>query len=153
ENNYGQLGDGTQVSRNEFLQEVPSGRIAVAVGGHHTVVLQNDGSLQAVGFNGWGELGDATTVDRNSFVQVVPIGSGMVPSLPTPFPTTAMPSAAGDPHLQNIHGERFDLMNPGRHVLINIPRAEGGDRAMFRLQADVFSLATNCGDLYFISRH
>merc|ERR1719382_208783 len=31
-------------------------------------------------------------------------------------------SAVGDPHLENVHGERFDLMKPGKHVLINIPR-------------------------------
>ncbi|CAK0880679.1 unnamed protein product [Prorocentrum cordatum] len=33
-------------------------------------------------------------------------------------------SATGDPHLQNIHGERFDLMRPGNAVLIQIPRGE-----------------------------
>eukprot|EP00959_Pyramimonas_sp_CCMP1952_P443116 9276922-Pyramimonas_sp.AAC.1 len=86
----------------------------------------------------------------------------MVPCLmpsPTAFPSpspatsspTAMPSATGDPHLQNIHGERFDLMTPGRYVLINIPRGEEGDRAMLRVQADAVRLGTNCGDLYFQS--
>ncbi|CAK0832253.1 unnamed protein product [Prorocentrum cordatum] len=51
-------------------------------------------------------------------------------SSPTPSPTAATPSmggvstgsisAVGDPHLQNVYGQRFDLMRPGRHVLINI---------------------------------
>lgn len=70
-------------------------------------------------------------------------------SAPTPSPTTAMPSATGDPHLQNIHGERFDLMNPGKYVLINIPRGKAADSAMLRVQADAVRLGKNCGDLYF----
>merc|ERR1719254_6104 len=74
---------------------------------------------------------------------------------PTPFPTpgpTPSPTyppgsplaagaggvaATGDPHLQNIHGERFDLMKPGKHVLINIPRGMTGEDAFLRVQADV----------------
>jgi hypothetical protein len=66
-----------------------------------------------------------------------------------PTPPTPPASATGDPHLQNIHGERFDLMKPGKHVLINIPRGTGADSAMLRVQADALRLGTNCGDLYF----
>ncbi|CAK0888648.1 unnamed protein product [Prorocentrum cordatum] len=39
-------------------------------------------------------------------------------------------AAVGDPHLRNVHGERFDLMKPGKHVLINIPRGAGAERAL-----------------------
>jgi len=58
-------------------------------------------------------------------------------------------AATGDPHLQNIHGERFDLMKPGKYVLINIPRGKGADSAMLRVQADAVRMGKNCGDLYF----
>jgi hypothetical protein len=68
------------------------------------------------------------------------------PDAPLP---TGPASATGDPHLQNIHGERFDLMKPGKHVLINIPRGKGADSAMLRVQADAVRLGKNCGDLYF----
>ena len=58
-------------------------------------------------------------------------------------------AAVGDPHLQNIHGERFDLMKQGRHVLINIPRGQGAEQAMLRVQADARHLGGQCADMYF----
>jgi len=58
-------------------------------------------------------------------------------------------SAVGDPHLQNVHGERFDLMKEGRHVLINIPRGKGAEQAMLRVQADAVRLGGQCADMYF----
>mmetsp|Transcript_48194 Transcript_48194/g.129880 ORF Transcript_48194/g.129880 Transcript_48194/m.129880 type:complete len:377 (+) Transcript_48194:125-1255(+) len=66
---------------------------------------------------------------------------------PTPAPTGASASATGDPHLQNIHGERFDLMRPGRHVLIHIPR--GMEKALLHVEADASRLGGSCADMYF----
>jgi len=58
-------------------------------------------------------------------------------------------SAVGDPHLQNVHGERFDLMKAGKHVLIHIPRGTTSEHALLRVQADVRQLGGNCADMYF----
>jgi len=58
-------------------------------------------------------------------------------------------SAVGDPHLQNVHGERFDLMKPGKHVLINIPRGERAEDALLRVQADADHMGEACADMYF----
>ena len=58
-------------------------------------------------------------------------------------------AAIGDPHLQNVHGERFDLMKPGKHVLINIPRGVSADAALLRVQADARQLGGQCADMYF----
>ena len=58
-------------------------------------------------------------------------------------------SAVGDPHLQNVHGERFDLMKAGKHVLVNIPRGVGADSALLRVQADARRLGGHCADMYF----
>jgi hypothetical protein len=58
-------------------------------------------------------------------------------------------SAVGDPHLQNIHGERFDLMKAGNHVLINIPRGMSAENALLRVQADARRLGGQCADMYF----
>jgi len=58
-------------------------------------------------------------------------------------------AAVGDPHLQNVHGERFDLMKPGQHVLINIPRGASADKALLRVQADARKLGGQCADMYF----
>jgi hypothetical protein len=58
-------------------------------------------------------------------------------------------AATGDPHLQNIHGERFDLMRPGKHVLIQIPRKERVEKALLRVDAEVHRLGGQCADMYF----
>jgi len=62
---------------------------------------------------------------------------------------SAGPSAVGDPHLQNVHGERFDLMKEGEHVLISIPRGKGAEQALLRVQADARRLGGHCADMYF----
>jgi len=67
----------------------------------------------------------------------------------------AMPSsvgditATGDPHLKNVFGERFDLMLPGKHVLISIPRGEAAENTNLRVEADASRLGGQCADLYF----
>ncbi|CAK0876071.1 unnamed protein product [Prorocentrum cordatum] len=81
------------------------------------------------------------------------------PSPPTPSPTVpAAPptggggssiSAVGDPHLQNIYGERFDLMRPGKHVLINIPRGALAENALLQVEADAQNMGARCADMYF----
>jgi len=94
--------------------------------------------------------------DGNNWAYLVPITTtGIVcdqnsySSVQLPEPATPPASATGDPHMQNIHGERFDLMKPGKHVLINIPRGIGASGARLRVQADAVQLGNNCGDLYF----
>mmetsp|Transcript_55328 Transcript_55328/g.154164 ORF Transcript_55328/g.154164 Transcript_55328/m.154164 type:complete len:412 (+) Transcript_55328:101-1336(+) len=68
---------------------------------------------------------------------------------PAPTPTPLTTSAVGDPHMQNVHGERFDLMQPGRHVLINIPRGMSAEGALLRVQTDARRLGGHCADMYF----
>jgi len=58
-------------------------------------------------------------------------------------------AATGDPHLQNVHGERFDLMNPGKHVLINIPKGDPVENALFRVVAEASRLGGECADMYW----
>jgi len=58
-------------------------------------------------------------------------------------------AAVGDPHLQNVHGERFDLMKPGKHVLINIPKGVVVENALFRVEAKASQLGGQCADMYF----
>jgi len=72
-------------------------------------------------------------------------------SAPTPAPTASGGeiSAIGDPHLQNFYGERFDLMKPGKHVLINIPRGTNAEDALLRVRADARHLGGQCSDMYF----
>eukprot|EP00959_Pyramimonas_sp_CCMP1952_P090597 1896644-Pyramimonas_sp.AAC.1 len=59
-------------------------------------------------------------------------------------------SATGDPHLQNVYGERFDLMKSGNHVLINIPKGMRAEKALLRVQADARRMGGSCADMYFV---
>lgn len=60
-------------------------------------------------------------------------------------------AAKGDPHLQNMFGQRFDLMMPGIHTLINIPRGEPEHKVKLRITADAQRVKEDatCGELYF----
>ena len=58
------------------------------------------------------------------------------------------PFATGDPHLQNVHGERFDLMKPGHHLLIEIPR-KSSENTLLRVDADAQREGGQCTDMYF----
>mmetsp|Transcript_91799 Transcript_91799/g.259608 ORF Transcript_91799/g.259608 Transcript_91799/m.259608 type:complete len:575 (+) Transcript_91799:104-1828(+) len=64
----------------------------------------------------------------------------------TPNPVVA---AVGDPHLQNIYGQQFDLMKPGHHVLISIPRGVRVENALLRVDAEARRLGGSCADVYF----
>ena len=66
---------------------------------------------------------------------------------PTTAPTPA--TATGDPHLQNVHGERFDLMTPGKVTLVNIPRGKRVEDALLAVEADARRLGGHCADMYF----
>ncbi|CAK0853332.1 unnamed protein product [Prorocentrum cordatum] len=98
--------------------------------------------------------------------QVLVCGDAQTPAPPAPTPAPAPApapapsppapstpgtgggvSATGDPHLQNVHGQRFDLMKPGKHVLINIPKGEL-EHQLLVVQADARRLG-GCKDMYF----
>jgi alpha-tubulin suppressor-like RCC1 family protein len=70
-NQYGQVGDGTVVSRSSPVQV---GALTtwsqIAAGEFHTAAIKTDGTLWAWGFNGSGQVGDGTVVRRSSPVQV-----------------------------------------------------------------------------------
>jgi len=73
---------------------------------------------------------------------------------PTPVPViigASMGAVAGtgDPHLQNILGERFDLMQAGRHVLVQIPRGARTEGTLLRVEAEAQRLGELCADMYF----
>jgi hypothetical protein len=79
-----------------------------------------------------------------------PAGSSVIhQTITTPQPVTAQTvKATGDPHLQNIHGQHFDLMKPGKHVLIHIPRRAPIANTLLHLQGDVQQLGGPC-EMYF----
>jgi hypothetical protein len=57
-------------------------------------------------------------------------------------------SATGDPHLVNVHGQHFDLMRPGNHTMISIPRGSSPDRALLSVVALTEHIGHACTDMY-----
>jgi len=76
------------------------------------------------------------------------IGGGFSPVVPGASAAGSV-AAVGDPHLQNIHGERFDLLMAGKHILINIPRGEPVENTMLRVEAEASRVGGSCADIYF----
>ncbi|CAK0889219.1 unnamed protein product [Prorocentrum cordatum] len=73
------------------------------------------------------------------------------PTAPTAAGSAGGPlsvSASGDPHLVNVHGQRFDLYQPGVHSLLRIPKS-GGRRAAPAVQARAAHIGAGCAELYF----
>merc|ERR1719356_584471 len=57
--------------------------------------------------------------------------------------------AIGDPHLTNVHGERFDLTQPGTHVLLHIPRGAAANATLLGVSALAVQMGPQCADMYF----
>ena len=71
-NQYGQLGDGTNNNTNRPEQILPNNVTAIAAGYDHSLLLKSDGSLWAMGYNQYGQLGDGTDNNTNRPEQIVP---------------------------------------------------------------------------------
>jgi len=70
-NNYGQLGNGSNTQRNYAVQVSNlSGITAISAGGGHSLALKNDNTVWAWGYNGGGQLGNGSTSNSYTPVQV-----------------------------------------------------------------------------------
>jgi alpha-tubulin suppressor-like RCC1 family protein len=77
--NFGQIGDGPHpgdvaATRRKTLPIGHAGLIAVAVGEHHSLALDDNGSVWAWGDNSYGQLGTGDNTGRDRPVQVHGIG-------------------------------------------------------------------------------
>jgi alpha-tubulin suppressor-like RCC1 family protein len=77
-NGYGQLGDGTNSSKNTPIQIMSSGVSSVALGGWHTCAIKTDGSLWCWGLNSSGQLGNGTYTSSRAPVQIMSSGVSSV---------------------------------------------------------------------------
>ena len=71
-NENGELGDGTNISRNEpvAVSGLSSGVASVHTGFFHTCAVTTSGTVKCWGKNGLGQLGDLTTANKNIPVTV-----------------------------------------------------------------------------------
>ena len=83
-NDYGQLGDGTSVSRSTPTQSnsLGPGRTAVgiSVGNLHTCAILDDGSVSCWGETNEANSGDGTYTDRSTPTQTASLGADRTPS-------------------------------------------------------------------------
>jgi alpha-tubulin suppressor-like RCC1 family protein len=70
QNNYGQLGDGTNIDKNIPVQIGTDNTWRYISAGSDTLALKSDGTLWAWGRNNYGQLGDGSTIDKNTPVQI-----------------------------------------------------------------------------------
>ncbi len=71
QNQNGQLGDGTTISRSTAVQS--AGLVsanAIAAGWYHSLAVKQDGTVWAWGFNGNGQLGDGTQIAKPTPIAV-----------------------------------------------------------------------------------
>jgi len=54
----------------------------------------------------------------------------------------------GDPHMQNILGQKFDLVRPGDHTLVQIPKHRNAHETLLRVVAQVSREGDSCQDMY-----
>lgn len=66
-NSYGQLGDGTTITKTTPVQVAGlTGVIAISTGSYHTAALKNDGTVWTWGANMFGQLGPNYSYDSDS---------------------------------------------------------------------------------------
>jgi len=51
--------------------------------------------------------------------------------------------------LQNVRGQQFDLMQPGKHALLHIPKGATADAILLEVSAEAQQLGAQCADMYF----
>ncbi|NDG29198.1 hypothetical protein EB118_03745 [bacterium] len=69
-NSFGQLGDGTTISKSLPVQIGSSSWVAVATGSSHSLAVRSGGTLYSWGLNNNGRLGDGTSISKSSPVQI-----------------------------------------------------------------------------------
>ncbi len=70
ENRYGQLGDGTLISKMEPVA-VLTDVVSVELGGNHSAAITSDGSLYVWGYNYYGQVGDGKRLNVKSPVKIL----------------------------------------------------------------------------------
>lgn len=117
-NESGQLGDGTQWSRNwNPKQVIANSVVEIAAGYHHSLAIKTDGSLWAWGSNGYGQFGDG-----NNGIGLIPkqvISSGIKSVAAGAYHTLILKT---DGSLWSCGGNNSGQLGDGTSTDSNIPK-------------------------------
>src|SRR5262245_23946729 len=98
DNTYGQIGDGTTVTRSApvDVSGLTSGVVAISAGQYHTCALTNAGGVKCWGYNSLGSVGDGTTAPaRLTPVNVSGLSGGVSAISAGYFHSCALTNAGG----------------------------------------------------------
>ena len=70
DNDYGQLGDGTNIDKDTPTQIGSAMWSAISAGADHTVAVKPNGTLWAWGRNNYGQFGDGSNTDKDTPTQI-----------------------------------------------------------------------------------
>jgi len=95
----------------------------------------------------------ATTISGTVYIPNQTTSQAPPTPAPTPAPTVkeGEVNATGDPHLVNVHGQHFDVMQPGVHVLLRIPFKARPLEEFVLVTADAQRIGDACADTYFMA--
>jgi alpha-tubulin suppressor-like RCC1 family protein len=97
QNNYGQLGDGTNADRTTAVgvTGLSSGVASLSGGAWHSCAVTDSGSVKCWGRNDWGNLGDGTTSTSYTPVDVSGLNATAVKVVTTNYSSCALTSVGG----------------------------------------------------------
>ena len=97
DNDFGQLGDGTQFDRLTPgpVSGLSSGVTAISVGNSHSCALTTTGAVRCWGLNSNGQIGDGTTITRLTSVPVSGLSSGVAAISAAGLHSCALTTAGG----------------------------------------------------------
>ena len=127
-NDYGQLGDNTNTSRNLPVDVLglSSGVTAVAAGTNHTCALLSSGGVKCWGKNEFGQLGDGTTQNRRLPAIVQGLSSGIIALAAGDHHTCAQRADGVQCWGRNDHGQLGDTTQMQRSTPVAVSGLASG---------------------------
>ncbi len=123
DNDFGQLGDGTNTDRNTPIDvvDLTSGIISVSTGYVHTCAITSSGGVKCWGFNYDGQLGDGSDISRYAPDDVVGLTSGVI-SVSTGYMHTCAVTTSGGVKCwgDNHYGQLGDGTNTNRNAPVDV---------------------------------
>lgn len=156
DNQYGQLGDGTEVARNGPVLISLPGDVEfaqVSAGRSYSLALGKDGNLYAWGNNDFGQFGDGSTGTASSSPVLVPPISGDVTFVEISAGNTHSVARGSDGNVYAWGSNNFGELGIGpRPGFPSIPAPASPRPALVELPLDVTFLEISAGYFHTVAR-